>query len=299
MLLKIRTITAIAVLGLVLISTPQVAGAEPLQLFVSILPQKYMVQQIGKQWVDVKVMVPPGAGPATYEPKPSQMATLMRCKIYFSVGVPFEKAWLPKISATNPNMKLVATDQGIDKRPMVGHYHHEEQQHHNQAGDHDQLRDPHIWLSPPLIRKMAYTIYQALAQAMPEHSIELKQNLDLFEQSLDRIDQQILQLLSAVQGKHFLVFHPSWGYFADHYGLVQIPIEIQGKTPKPAELKQLIDQAKALQAKAIFVQPQFSKRSAQIIANAIGAQVIPADPLAEDLLDNLLQQAERFQKAVW
>lgn len=295
MLLKIRRTIAVAIVGLVIIPASYVAAAEPLHLFVSILPQKYIVEQIGKQWVEVDVMVPPGAGPATYEPKPSQMAALMKCQIYFSVGVPFEKAWLPKIKSANANMNIVNTDQGIDKRPMRDHHHHDAQHH---PDDLDQLGDPHIWLSPPLIKKMARTIHQALTQALPERSQSLKQNLDDFEQALDRIDQQIQELLSKVQARHFLIFHPSWGYYTQRYGLVQIPIEIEGKAPKPAELKQLIDRAKALNVKAIFIQPQFSTRTAQIIADAIGAQVILADPLAENLLDNLLQQAKRFQQAV-
>jgi len=129
-------------------------AADRVPVFVSIVPQKYFVQQIGKEWVDVQVMVLPGASPATYEPKPDQMAGLAKAKIYFAIGVPFEKVWLPKIAAANPAIKVVPTDQGIEK-----------------PGN-----DPHIWLSPPLVRIQARAIMTALKEADPGHANEYESN---------------------------------------------------------------------------------------------------------------------------
>ena len=94
-----------------------------------------------------------------------------------------------------------------------------------------------------------------------------------------------------------MVFHTSWGTFADTYGLHQVPIEIEGKSPKPAQLKQLIEQARASRIKVIFAQPQFSSKSAQQIARAMGGRVAVADPLAEDWATNLRQIAEEFKHA--
>jgi zinc transport system substrate-binding protein len=116
-------------------------AADKISVFVSIVPQKYFVQQIGKDMVDAKVMVKPGASPATYEPKPRQMAELSKAKLYFSIGVPFEKAWLKKIAATNPDMRVVHTDHGIEKIAMAAHHHHhDEDDHHgetHEAGHHE------------------------------------------------------------------------------------------------------------------------------------------------------------------
>ena len=95
-----------------------------------------------------------------------------------------------------------------------------------------------------------------------------------------------------------MVYHPSWGYFADAYGLEQVPIEIEGKEPTPRELKGLITQAKELGVKVIFIQPQFSAKSAKVIANAIGAQVVLADPLAQNWAENLLLVAEKFEQVL-
>ena len=95
-----------------------------------------------------------------------------------------------------------------------------------------------------------------------------------------------------------MVFHPSWGYFADAYGLEQIPIEMEGKEPKPSQLRRLIEFARERGIKVIFVQPQTSTKNAETIARAIGGQVIVADPLAEDWIGNLRQQAEKFRRAL-
>jgi zinc transport system substrate-binding protein len=95
-----------------------------------------------------------------------------------------------------------------------------------------------------------------------------------------------------------MVFHPSWGYFAHAYGLKMVPIEIEGKEPKPAQLRELIEHARENGIKFVFVQPQFSARSAKLIAGEIGGQVVFADPLAEDWADNLRGVARKFETAL-
>ena len=75
-------------------------------------------------------------------------------------------------------------------------------------------------------------------------------------------------------------------------------MEIEGKEPKPAQLKELIELARKEGIKVIFVQPQFSTRSAEVIAREIGGKVVPADPLAADWADNIRQQAAAFREAL-
>jgi len=267
------------------------AGA-PLPVFVSIAPQKFFVQQIGGDRVAVQVMVPPGASPATYEPKPRQMAALSRAKVYFAVGVPFEHVWLNKIAAAGPGMTVVATDQGIEKRAMTSDHHHES------TADHDEGLDPHIWLSPPLVKIQARTILAALQQADPPQAQIYQTNCDRFVSRLDALDTELRTALAGKQGRRFMVFHPSWGYFAQAYGLEQVPVEVEGKDPKPGQLAELIEAARRQGIGVIFVQPQFSSKSARLIASAIGGQVAVADPLAEDWEANLRRVAQQLKRAV-
>ncbi|MFZ1983141.1 MAG: zinc ABC transporter substrate-binding protein [Desulfatitalea sp.] len=271
-------------------------AADPIPVFVSIAPQQYIVQQIGAERVAVQVLVPPGADAHTYEPKPGQMAALTKTRLYFSIGISFEKVWLPRIAAASPGMKIVAADQGIEKMPMDHRGHDDAPGHH--PGHDDETLDPHIWLSPPLIQTMAATIRTALAQSEPAQAARFEQNYQRFAQQLDDLDRQIRTLLADKQGTRFIAFHPSWGYFARTYGLIQIPIELEGKEPKPAQMRHLIQEAQEMKITVIFAQPQFSTRSAQVIAEAIGGRVVLADDLAADLPDNLLRQAQAFKSAV-
>ncbi len=84
----------------------------------------------------------------------------------------------------------------------------------------------------------------------------------------------------------------------EEYGLKQIPIEIEGKSPKPADLVELIKYAKEHNIKTIFVQPQISEQTAELIAREIGGNVVTADPLAENWLENLMLVTNNFIKTL-
>lgn len=282
-----------------------VLAADRITVFVSINPQQYFVQQIGKDRVDVRVMVPPGASPATYEPRPKQMADLSAARVYFAIGVAFENAWLEKISAVNPGMKVVHTDNGIKKIPMADHFHPDQasrdyrKENHSDEDDRSGPGlDPHIWLSPPLVKIQARSILTALQDIDPGHQDRYAANYYQFIARIDELDADLKQTFAGKQHRQFMVFHPAWGYFGRAYGLQQVPIEIEGKSPKPARLKALIEHAREKGIRVIFVQPQFSSKSAELVAREIGGQVVLADPLAEDWLANLTAVADRFKAAL-
>jgi zinc transport system substrate-binding protein len=295
------------------LTSPLTWAGEPRTVFVSIAPQKYFVQQIGKDLVTVNVMVPPGASPHTYEPKPRQMAAISRAESYFAIGVSFEKVWLPKIAAGNPHLKVVHTDQAVPKIPMAmpalqdedaeqtaAHRQKPQGQDHSQGGHHHDRdgHDPHVWLSPPLVRIQAAAILKALIEIDPAHRQDYETNYDRFIAAIDALHQDLKAVFAGREGMQFMVFHPSWGYFADTYALEQVPVEFEGKAPKPQGLKRLIEHARARGIRAIFVQPQFSTRSAELVAREIGGQVVPADPLAEDWAGNLRTIAAKFETAL-
>lgn len=283
-------------------------AADRVAVFVSVVPQKFFVQQIGKDRVDVQVMVQPGASPATYEPKPRQMAGISKAQAYFAIGVPFEKVWLKKIAAANDKMKVVHTDQGIEKIPMATHHDH----HEGEGGDHKEdpnkdanghqdehgEPDPHIWLSPPLVKTQARTMLTALLEIDPSHGAEYQRNYEQFMLAIDKLHARLKNTFADCQGEKFMVFHPAWGYFAHAYGIEEVPIGVEGKAPKPAQLKALIEQAREQGIRMVFVQPQFSTKSAKLVAREIGGHVAVVNPLAEDWMDNLRHIAEKFKAAL-
>jgi len=302
----VRVLGKLIVITLFILIFAQLGFAtDRVPVFVSIVPQKYFVQQIGKDLVNVHVMAQPGASPATYEPKPKQMADLSKTKVYFSIGVPFENAWLKKIAAANPRMKVVHTDHGIEKIPMATRHHHDDKgERHDEGKHHDEghhehgILDPHIWLSPPLVKIQARTILTALQEIDPSHRAVYEANYNQFVSRIDELDAQLKTTFAGKQGLKFMVFHPAWGYFAQAYGLEQMPIEIEGKAPKPARLKELIQHAREKDVKVVFVQPQFSTKSAELVAREIGGQVAFANPLAEDWMGNLREVADKFKAAL-
>jgi zinc transport system substrate-binding protein len=278
-----------ALLGVARAAEPPAAFIEA---FVSILPQKFFVERVGGRHVSVSVMVGPGQSPETYEPTPNQLARLAKARIYFGIGVEFEEVWIKRIVAANPGMRISDMRRGIPVREL------ERSQGTATPAARQGLADPHVWTSPPLVKIMAANIRDTLSQLDPAHRAGYGANYEAFAADLDRLDHDIRVLLQSASTRNFMVFHPAWGYFADTYGLQQIPIEAGGKEPGARALARVIEVGKRERVKAIFVQAQFSRRAAETIAQAIGARVVAVDPLAEDYMNNLRQVARQFAEAM-
>jgi len=279
-----KMITFVLSLWALLSSTA--SASAPLPVFVSILPQQYFVEHVGGDHVAVSVLVGPGQSPETYEPTPKQMTALARARIYFSIGVAFEDTWMKRIQAANPALRVAPIQRGVAILPLAG------------SGGEPGGSDPHVWTSPQRVKRMAANVRDALIQADPAQRGDYESNYRTFAAELDKLDGDIRTLLAPARGKAFMVFHPAWGYFAHDYGLRQIPIEAEGKEPGAKSLARVIELGKREGVKAIFVQSQFSRRTAETVAVAIGARVVAVDPLAENYPQNLLQVAREFAAAL-
>lgn len=248
-----------------------------LKVMVSIVPQKYFVERIGGDRVNVSVMVAPGFNPATYEPRPSQIQALSETQMYVRIGVPFEEAWMGRIAAANEHMVIVDQSQGIERIDGT---------------------DPHVWLSPRLVKVQARTIIDGLVELDAGSEDFYRSNLDAFLADLDELDASIEQTLAELESRKFVVFHPAWSYFARDYDLEMIPVQIEGSDPSGAEMADLIKTARENNIKVIFAQPEFSTERAATIAQEIGGEVLLISPLAPDWLDNLRQVANTFAKVL-
>lgn len=269
-------------------------------VFVSILPQSYFLERIGGDHVRVEVLVGEGQSPHTYEPTPRQMAKLAEAKTWFIIGVGFEKGLMKKIAQSHRSLVIVETQKGVSYRYLAGHDHRNDGHGHgkDQAGKSAGTPDPHIWMSPKLVQIQARNIHDALCRLDPAHRQQYAMNLKAFLDDLDRVDARIARSLAPVKGRKMYVFHPAFGYFADAYGLVQVPIEIEGKEPGARQLADLIDRAKKDGVKVIFVQQQFSKKSADVVAKSIGGTVVPINPLSKEYLTNLEKMAAAVEQGL-
>jgi zinc transport system substrate-binding protein len=279
-------------------SAPQAETADRLRAFASIPPQAYFVQRVGGDRVQVDVLVGPGQNPHSYEATPAQVASLAKARVFFRIGMPFEEALLSRLHSAFRQLEIVDTRQGVPLRPMEAHEDLDEHDgapahHHEEPGD-----DPHIWLNPRLVKIQAQTIADTLVRLDPAHADQYHRNLAAFDADLDALDARIAAALAPVRGKNLFVYHPAFGYFADAYGLHQVPVEVGGKEPMPQDITRLIRLARQDDVRVIFVQPQFSTRSAEIIARQINGAVVPLDDLAPDYIKSMETMADQVRQAL-
>jgi zinc transport system substrate-binding protein len=121
----------------------------------------------------------------------------------------------------------------------------------------------------------------------PGEKAILSGRLDQLQWELDSLHGHITGMLSPYQSKGFMIYHPALTYFARDYHLEQYPLEIGGKTPSPAHMKWMTDLGKEKQISAIFLQKQFDRRNAEVLAGEIGAKIIRIDPLDPDWLSQM------------
>jgi zinc transport system substrate-binding protein len=246
---------------------------------VSILPQQYFIERIAGELVEVAVMIPPGASPATYEPTVGQLSALSRSELYMRIGfVAFELSWLDKIKSANPDMRIVDLSLGIEPVAETG----------GEAGAHaghiHHGPDPHIWMSLVNARIIATNVRDELAHQFPEHEGQFNLNLQEFLMDIDSLHGNVSKRLAPYQSRGFMIYHPALTYFARDYRLIQHPLEIEGKTPSPAQMKRMTDLGREEGIKAILIQRQFDKKNAEVLAGEIGAEIIQIDPLDPEWL---------------
>ena len=259
---------------------------------VSIVPEQTFLKAIGGDKVNITLMVQAGDSPHTYEPKPSQMLSVARADLYLVIDVEFEQVWLPKFQSLNSKMLVVDIAEGVEKMTM-GKEHHEHESHSAHDAHKYEGEDPHIWTSPANVKIIAQNICKALVRVDKNNEDYYHHNLDAFLAEIEQTDAKIKAILSTLKGSRtFMVFHPSWGYFAKAYGLKQIAVEVEGKSPKPRELVTLLKEAKEEKVTAIFTQPEFSDASAQILAKELHIPVIKVSPLAPNWSENLINIAK-------
>ncbi len=267
------------VLVCALLGSPRVQADERpknIRLFVTISPHAFFVEKIVGTYATVDVLVPQGSSPHSYEPTTKQIARLAKADIFFRAGINLEKALIPKLKSINKNLRIVDMRDGIKLRD----------------------NDPHIWLSPKLAEVQSRTIARALCEIDHKRCREYERNLDSLLHQLREVDMKIAKSLAPFKGKSLYVFHPAFGYFADAYGLAQVAVEIQGKQPSARRLADIIDKANEDGVKVIFVEPQFSAKSATVIADAIGGTVVKLDPLSRDYLKNMENIADKIEKGL-
>ncbi len=260
-------------------------AAPALTVSVLLAPYERIVREIGGASVEVVTLVPKNANPHTFEPKPDILKRFSGVSLYFSDGSGLDNAWRPRFLGVNPNVQVVDVSEGVS---FIAEEHSHASEH---GAEHDEELDPHLWNSPRVAMLLASNICRALAAADAPHAELYRENLERFSKKLADLDARLAASLKELpeERRTFIVFHPSYGYLARDYGLKQIAVEMDGKEPKPRDMRNLVTVAKRNRVKTVFVQPQFSRRAAESLSREIGAKIVSIDPLAYDF-DGELQK---------
>jgi zinc transport system substrate-binding protein len=286
------TVVCLAVLGVG--CAPQQDSETVLDIATSLPPHAWLIERVGGDGVRAAAVLEPGDSPATYQPSDAEVSSVLAATAYFRTGVPFESGpWFGSLSA---RLEVIDLRNGITMRaietPTVT-AGHESSTHHHATG----TPDPHIWLSPKRLQVQARTIADALKRLAPERSSQITRSWESVRDELAVLDESIAKTLGPYRGRSFVVFHPSWGYLAEDYGLLQVAIEIGGKEPSDAEITALRRQIAEIGASIVFVQPQIAGQSARAVAEVVGARLETLDPLRPDLFANLRLSADKIARS--
>ena len=256
-------------------------------LTVTLEPLRYFTEAIAGDNYEVVSMVPKGSSPESYDPTPQQLVNLSKSQAYFRIGyIGFEQAWMKKLEANCPNMKVFDTSKGIDLIRDKGHWHGD---HFHEGGV-----EPHVWNSTQNALIIADNIYQALCELDSTHQEDYQKRLDVLKQTIRQTDANVRTLVENADST-FLIYHPALSYFARDYGLKQVSIEEGGKEPSPAQLKALIETCRNENVHTIFVQQEFDQRNAQLIANELGVNIVSINPLSYDWVKEMIRIAEALK----
>lgn len=270
-----RKLTACLLTVVLLTACSPKRSTDEKTLYVSILPLRSLVGGIVGEDFDIRVLVPSGASPETFEPSSRQFADLNRAGLIFRVGwIDFETGLLSKLKDTT---KIVALNRGIE--PIAGSCSHDGHSHAHGI-------DPHIWTSPRALQRMAANAYRAIHAAYPD-SAKYTYNYERLQKQLRELDSRTAEKISRNGVTSFIVYHPALTYYARDYGLTQIAVENDGKEPSARQLSRLIRDARAEGIDKIFYQKQFPASAVETIARDIHARCIEIDPLREDVIANI------------
>ncbi len=242
-------------------------------LIVTIPPQKYFLEQIVGDKMEVRSLLSQNANPENYEPGISHMADLDRAVAYFTIGnIGFEAAMLPKLKENNPDLPVIGTTDGLVL--LTGTHGHCDTHSH----EHD-APDPHTWSSVKNARAIAAKMAAAVEKLDPGNKDYYHSRFLAFDSRLDSMDRAIEKRLSPLRGRSFLIWHPSLGYFARDYGLEQIAVGQEGKEASAIELGAKIEKALSQGVSLFFYQRDFDSRQAAAFNKHINAVIVEINPM--------------------
>lgn len=256
-------------------------------IYVSILPLRSIVRDIVGDDCEIKVLVPPGASPETFEPSPKQLADLAEAKMIVSVGlIDFENEILRKIDRPD---RIVPLSRGIELLDGTCAHAHG----NGDPNGHSHGIDPHVWTSPKALKVMARNAFEAIHEQWPD-SAKYEVNLGRLLDRLEDLDRRTAEKINNSKIDYFIIYHPALSYYARDFGIGQVAIENEGKEPSAKQLTELIRNARKDKITKILYQKQFPASVVEVIARDIEARCVEIDPLKEEVIENIDEMTDKI-----
>ncbi|HCV53223.1 MULTISPECIES: metal ABC transporter solute-binding protein, Zn/Mn family [unclassified Exiguobacterium] len=254
------------------------------EIYTSTFATAAIAREIGGNQVNVKMIVPPGADPHSYEPTSKQLTEIAKGDLFLLTGTtlePYSKKIQESLKGTDVRFIETSKDGTLLESDATLHAHEEEghtedeQAHEEEGHDHGKY-DPHVWLDPVNAKAMARSITVALSKEVPKDKATFEKNLKAFDQQADALDKEFKQAVADGSKKELLVTHAAYGYLAERYGFTQLPIAGISPSDEPSQkqLAALVKEARMHDLKYVAFEETVSPKVARVIQKEIGAKSV-------------------------
>jgi len=254
------------------------------KILVTFYPIYQFTKAVGKEKIDISIIIPPGIEPHDWEPTIQDIQKMKDADMIVINGAGLE-SWIIKITSVNPDVMIVDTSNDI---PLL---------ERDSNGFDKSAKDPHIWLDPVLAKKQVQNIADGLIKLDPRNTKYYQQNANAYKLKLDTLDKEIKTDLSTCDKKDFLAFHDAFSYFSQEYGLHQHTIVggLDPQTEPTAQtLQQITKDAQSLELNVIFTEEAVNPQISQVIADEIHGKVMVLSPL--EITDKKIDYIQKMEQ---
>ncbi len=280
-----QTLRVILVLTL-LSAMASVAQAQP-TIIATIHPLAAVLDEIAAPRTKVVRLLPAGASPHTFEPRPSDVRTVESAAVLFYIS-----PGLDGFAARLPAPRKVAVIDFLPESYILhGRHSHEETKNnntlhnssHETGSDHEEGVDPHFWTDPQAVKATIPGIVTTLCSIDAEGCSHYQTRGKQFAKDLDKLDLETAATLKPVKSTPFLLAYPFLTYFIHRYKLRHAGtiVTVPGKEPSPRDLARTIKLGLKQKIRMIYTMPQLPQRPADVVAESIHAKVHVIDPIGQ------------------
>lgn len=270
---------------LFLLSSPCFAAPK---IVVSIAPIHSLVSTLTKGISEPKLLLRQGGSPHSSSLRPSQARALAEADLLIWVGPQLESfLTVPVVRLVKPSARMQLLKlKGLKLLPQRHGGFWEEDQHADKFSHDDQQSiNPHIWLSPDNTRQIVSSINKRLIQIDPKNAPIYRQNEEDLLRRIDLLEQSLMEQLTPVRTRPYLVFHDAYPYFEAAFSLNSIgSIRISAeRAPGARRLQQIQTKISESAAVCLFSEPQFSPALATALTKGSALRLGELDPLGSTI----------------